>query len=63
MSIQIRANRVANRINDDQVPTIQVECTSRKHWKTFTSVLVDGGAGVSVMSQHTKKTVGLTEVK
>ena len=35
-------------IKDDQVPTIQVDCKVRKHWKPVHSVVIDGGA----RSQH-----------
>ena len=45
--------RVENSIKDYQIPTIQVDCKAKKQWKTFTRVVVDGGAGVNVMLEHT----------
>ena len=50
-------------IKDDQVPTIQVECKVRKHWKPVHGVVVDGGAGVNIMDEHTRRALGITEMK
>ena len=50
-------------IKDDQVPTIQVECKVRKHWKPVQGVVVDGGAGVNIMDEHTRRALGITEMK
>ena len=50
-------------IKDDQVPTIQVECKVRKHWKHVNGVVVDGGAGVNIMDEHTQRALGITEMK
>ena len=53
----------ANIIRDYQVPKIRVDYKARKHWRTLIGVVVDGGAGVNVMSEHTKKVLGITIVK
>lgn len=50
-------------IKDDQVPAIQVDCKVRKHWKPVLEVVVDGGAGVNIMSEQTRRSLGITEVK
>ena len=54
--------RSANNIKDDHVPAIQVDCKATKLWKTFIGVVEDGGAGVNVMSEHTRKVLGITVV-
>ena len=53
----------ANNIKYDHVPTIQVDCKATKHWKTFTSVVVGGGARVNVMSKHTRKGLSIMIMK
>ena len=53
----------ANSIKDNHVPATQVNYKAKQHWKTITSMVVDGGAGVNVMSEHTKKVLGITPVK
>ena len=45
-------------IKDDQVPIIQVDCKVRKHWKPVHNVVIDGGAGVNIMAEHTRETWG-----
>ena len=50
-------------IKDDQVPTIQVECKVKKHWKPVHGVVVDGGAGVNIMDEHTRRALGIIEMK
>ena len=50
-------------IKDDQVPTIQVECKIKKHWKPVQGVVVDGGASVNIMDEHTRRKLGITEMK
>ena len=50
-------------IKDDQVPTIQVDCKVRKHWKPVHSVVIDGGAGVNIMAEHTRRYLGITDMK
>ena len=50
-------------VKDDQVPVIQVECKVRKHWKPVNNVVIDGGAGVNIMAEHTRRNLGITDMK
>ena len=50
-------------IKDDQVPAIQVDCKVKKHWKPVHGVVIDGGAGVNIMAKHTRRSLGITEMK
>ena len=42
-------------IKDDQKPTLQLECKVRKHWKLVHGVVVDGGARVNILDEHTRR--------
>ena len=50
-------------IKDDQVPAIQVDCKVKKHWKPIHGVVIDGGAGVNIMAEHTRRSLGIIEMK
>ena len=51
-------------IKDDQVPAIQVDCKVRKHWKHVHGVVIfDGGARVNIMAEHTRRGLGIIEMK
>lgn len=45
------------------MPVIQIDCKVRKHWKTVLDVVIDGGAGVNIMSDHTRRALGIHEVR
>lgn len=50
-------------IKDDQVLIIQVDCKVWKHWKPVHNVVIDGGAGVNIMAEHTRSNLGITDMK
>ena len=50
-------------LKDDQVPVIQLDCKIRKHWRPVSDVVIDGGAGVNIMSEQTRRNLGITNVK
>ena len=50
-------------IKDDQVPIIQVNFKVRKHWKPVHNVVIDGGAGVNIMVEYTRRNLGVTDMK
>ena len=47
-------------IKDDHAPVIVLECKIKKHWKPLEKVILDGGAGVNVMSERVCQLLGLT---
>ena len=42
---------------------IQVDCKVRKHWKPVHNVVINGGAGVNIMAEHTRRNLGITDMK
>ena len=50
-------------VKNNQVPVIQVECKVKKHWKLVTNVVIDGGAGVNIMFEYTRRNLGITNMK
>ena len=55
--------RLGNKLRDDQVLAIRVDSKTRKHLKTISGVVVDGGTRVNVMSKHTRKSLRITRMK
>lgn len=50
-------------LKDDQVPVIQLDYKVHKHRKPVSEAVVDGGAGVNIMFEKTRRSLGINEVK
>ncbi|MCO5597128.1 hypothetical protein L7F22_051203 [Adiantum nelumboides] len=50
-------------IKDDEVPVIQVDYKNKKQLEPMSGVILDGGAGVSIIGEHMKEKMGITNYK
>lgn len=50
-------------IKYDHVPAIQMGYKVCKHSRSVSKVVVDGGVGVNIMSEQTRRSLGITKVK